>query len=144
MHMTNDNIHYTIYDRPLKWTILLLIPRWVLPNYVTVVRFLMTPFVLIMLWRDQWVASLILFAIAASTDMIDGALARTRKQITEWGTVADPIADKLLIGSVVVVFVARAINLSFALAILVLELMIILGAWYRHRRDRPNRAQMVR
>lgn len=41
-----------------------------------------------------------LFLLTAFTDMIDGSLARVRHQITPWGIFFDPIADKLLIGSV--------------------------------------------
>lgn len=48
--------------------------------------------------HNSW--ALFFFIIAASTDFIDGALARTRNQITDLGKVADPIADKLLIASV--------------------------------------------
>ncbi len=51
-----------------------------------------------------------------------------------WGTVADPAADKLLIGSVVALFVAQEIDIVFATIIIVIELMIILTGLARRRR----------
>lgn len=77
--------------------------------------------------------ALIWFLLAACTDALDGSLARTRRQITVWGTMADPVADKLLIGLVVVLFVARQINVIFAGIIVLIECMIVVGALYKHR-----------
>ncbi|MBG6083778.1 CDP-diacylglycerol--glycerol-3-phosphate 3-phosphatidyltransferase [Zhihengliuella flava] len=52
-------------------------------------------------WR--W-AALALFALAMYTDKLDGDLARSRGLITNFGKIADPIADKLLTGSALVLF----------------------------------------
>lgn len=46
--------------------------------------------------RSRWIAA-ILFIVAASTDKLDGYLARRYNQVTELGKLIDPIADKLLI-----------------------------------------------
>jgi CDP-diacylglycerol--glycerol-3-phosphate 3-phosphatidyltransferase len=67
------------------------------PNQVTLIRFLLVPVVYLLLVNHMLVLGLIFFAIAALTDAIDGAMARTRNQITDLGKVIDPIADKLLI-----------------------------------------------
>ena len=48
-------------DRFLKATLLKLIPRWVIPNHLTVLRMLLTPVVLYVLWRQHYGAGLILF-----------------------------------------------------------------------------------
>ncbi|NMM97652.1 CDP-diacylglycerol--glycerol-3-phosphate 3-phosphatidyltransferase [Bifidobacterium olomucense] len=53
----------------------------------------------------RWVAA-VLFIIAASTDKIDGWMARTYNQVTEMGKLMDPIADKLLTGGALVVAAA--------------------------------------
>jgi CDP-diacylglycerol--glycerol-3-phosphate 3-phosphatidyltransferase len=50
----------------------------------------------------RWVAA-VLFIVAASTDKLDGWMARTYDQVTELGKLMDPIADKLLIGATLVV-----------------------------------------
>ncbi len=52
------------------------------------------------IWR--WVAVLA-FAVAIYTDKLDGDIARKRGQVTDFGKIADPIADKLLIGSALII-----------------------------------------
>ena len=61
-------------------------------------------------------------------------MARVRKQITEWGTFYDPVADKILIGSVALLIVAQYINVYFALLIVFLEALIIGGGYIRKLR----------
>lgn len=134
MLMTNENVKLCWHDPLLAKTILRIIPRNVHPNHVTILRVILTPCVLYYLWLESWSVVLPLFLFAAFTDAIDGSLARTRKQITVWGTIADPAADKLLIGSVVVLFVAKEINPVFAAVIVVIELLIIFTGVIRHRR----------
>jgi CDP-diacylglycerol--glycerol-3-phosphate 3-phosphatidyltransferase len=75
-------------------------PRSVRPNHLTAVRFILIPVVLILLARklDWW--ALAVFIVATCTDFIDGAMARRRDQITVLGTYIDPLADKLLVASV--------------------------------------------
>lgn len=72
-----------------------------------------------------------LFIVAAITDMLDGALARTRNQITEWGKLFDPLADKLLIGSTAVIVIIDTMSAYVALLILLFEAMLIIGAWWQ-------------
>lgn len=134
MYMTNENVRLFPHDKVFRKIIIPLIPVSVLPNHITILRFFLIPFVLWLLWMHLWVAALGAFLFAAFTDALDGSLARVRKQITEWGTIADPIADKLLIGSVVVLFVAREINPLFSILIVMIELMIVCGALMRRHR----------
>ncbi len=138
--MTNENIKYAPHDYVFEKTILKIIPNEVHPNHVTVFRAVLIPFVLYYLWQEQWIPSLSLFLFAAFTDALDGTLARVRKQITAWGTVADPLVDKLLIGSVVLIFVAREINPLFAVLIIAVELLIIAGAINHGRHGRLGSA----
>jgi CDP-diacylglycerol--glycerol-3-phosphate 3-phosphatidyltransferase len=140
MLMTNENVKLTPYDQLLAKTVLSVVPQWVKPNHFTVARVLMTPFVLFCIWHENWTWSIALFLIAAATDVCDGTLARTRKQITTWGTIADPVADKLLISSTVVIFVAREINPIFALIIVSLELLISLMGIYRKSKGEMSSA----
>lgn len=134
MLMTNDTIRLFPHDRVFAKVFIPLIPSSVRPNHFTVLRFVLIPLVLFSIWLESWPASLTLFLLASFTDALDGSLARLRKQITMWGTVADPIADKLLIGSVVVLFVAREIHPGFAALIVLLEILIVIGALLRRRR----------
>lgn len=134
--MTNENIVLAPFDKLLGAVFIRFFPKFVRPNHLTVLRILLTPLVLWLLWIEQWPWALGLFLFAAMTDAWDGAMARLRKQITLWGTMADPAADKLLIGSVVVLFVAKELNFLFAVVIVSVELLIVAGALYRRRQGR--------
>ena len=134
MYMTNENIRFFPHDRLMAKTVIRLIPQSVHPNHITIVRFFLIPVVLWFLWHHDWGWALGVFLFGAFTDALDGSLARVRKQITLWGTIADPVADKLLIGSIVVIFVAREVNPLFAAVIIIMELMIVLGALIRRHR----------
>ncbi len=77
-------------------------------NVLTVVRILLVPFFVWFLLLDdargelfRWLA-VATFVVAIYTDKLDGDLARSRNLITDFGKIADPIADKLLIGSALV------------------------------------------
>jgi len=136
MLMTNENIVLAPHDKIMGAVFVRWLPRFVRPNQLTVLRVILTPIVLWLLWSEQWSWAFWLFLFAALTDALDGSLARLRKQITLWGTMADPVADKLLIGSAVVVFVAREVNVLFAAVIVSVELLIVAGALYRRRQGR--------
>ncbi|GAB3059762.1 hypothetical protein GCM10027053_22200 [Intrasporangium mesophilum] len=78
---------------------------WNLPNALTVLRFLLVPVYGVLLFldggTDPWWRfwAWVVFALAAVTDGVDGKLARRRGEITNFGKVADPIADKALTGT---------------------------------------------
>ena len=127
-----DKLYF--FDRVLAATLLKFIPRCVTPNHVTVVRFVLTPVVAWLMFYEHYSIGLCAFLLVAFTDAIDGALARTRGQITEWGKIYDPLADKILIGSVVFIIVLKYIDLWTALIIIILEILIILSAWIQLRR----------
>ena len=71
-----------------------------LPNALTVLRLILVPvFVVLGLQSTSWTAlwaAFVVFAVAAITDRFDGELARSWGQITDFGRIADPIADKAL------------------------------------------------
>lgn len=71
-----------------------------LPNTITVVRIGLAPVIPVLMFRESAgirLAACGVFAVAALSDLWDGYLARSRDQTTDFGTVADPIADKLLL-----------------------------------------------
>lgn len=133
MHFKRDPKELFWHDYILKYTIVPLVPKSVTPNSLTILRFLATPFVLYFLIHENYSIGVILFVIVAFTDALDGSLARLRQQITEWGSLYDPIADKLLISSLVLFIVIKFINPIFGIIIIFLELLIIIGA-YRHKK----------
>ncbi len=78
-----------------------------LPNGITVARIVAAPVVFALILSGgfgQLLLAFILFVIAALSDLWDGYLARRRGQITDFGKLADPIADKLLVVSTFVPF----------------------------------------
>ena len=71
-----------------------------LPNRITILRILLIPVFLVLISIPGTVFRLIaaaVFLLAAATDMADGALARSRGEVTDFGKFIDPIADKLLV-----------------------------------------------
>ncbi|MGV0815642.1 CDP-diacylglycerol--glycerol-3-phosphate 3-phosphatidyltransferase [Mycolicibacterium boenickei] len=79
-----------------------------LANVLTGVRMVLVPVFLVFLFAGDghetgWrIAAFAVFAVAVITDHFDGALARSYGMITEFGTLADPIADKALIGAALI------------------------------------------
>ncbi|MBL9139982.1 MAG: CDP-diacylglycerol--glycerol-3-phosphate 3-phosphatidyltransferase [Verrucomicrobiales bacterium] len=79
-----------------------------LPNQLTVSRFVLTGFFLVALlvrFPFHETAALILFVAASITDYFDGSIARSRKLITNFGILMDPLADKILVCSAFIAFV---------------------------------------
>lgn len=68
-----------------------------LSTALTLVRLALVPFVVTFITAQWWGYVLILFGIAAITDVLDGALARLRNEQTFFGACLDPIADKILL-----------------------------------------------
>ena len=117
------------YDYAVK-LFLPIIPESVKPNHLTFLRLILTPVLIILLVIDQFMVGLVFFICLALTDIFDGSIARLRNQITDWGKVWDPIADKLLIGSVVAVLLLE-INLSLAILLFAFEAAFILGGTFQ-------------
>ncbi len=67
-----------------------------LPNLLSFSRVLALPFIVLLLVRGSTVHALLLTASAAATDLLDGWLARRLKQVSRFGLVIDPLADKIL------------------------------------------------
>jgi len=84
------------------------VPLWNIANILTLVRLLLVPVFAVLLLhadgRETWwrLAAAVVFMIASFTDRLDGQLARERGLITDFGKIADPIADKALTGAALV------------------------------------------
>jgi CDP-diacylglycerol--glycerol-3-phosphate 3-phosphatidyltransferase len=68
-----------------------------LPNQITVARLIVSLFLFVCLSIQWYGAALVLFVLAASTDWIDGYLARRYQLVSQLGRILDPFADKLLV-----------------------------------------------
>ena len=96
-----------------------------LSNLLTLSRIAIIPIILIAIIVDTklsvWIA-FFLFMLAGITDFADGYLARLRREQTNFGTFLDPIADKLLVASVILVLTSKGIisNWTIIPAIIIL------------------------
>lgn len=93
-----------------------------LPNVITLVRILLIP-VFVMLFftptPNRSLSAAVVFVVAAVTDLLDGYIARRTGQITKLGKLLDPIADKLLVLSALILLV-NVDRVSALVAILVI------------------------
>ncbi|KOS55238.1 CDP-diacylglycerol--glycerol-3-phosphate 3-phosphatidyltransferase [Rhodococcus rhodochrous] len=84
------------------------VPLWNIANILTMLRIALVPVFLLALFAGDghdaaWrLTATAVFAVAAITDRIDGQLARKHGLVTDFGKLADPIADKALIGAALV------------------------------------------
>jgi cardiolipin synthase (CMP-forming) len=101
-----------------------------LANRLTILRILMTPVITVLLLYRQVGAALALFVLAGITDGLDGFVARSRGQRTTLGMVLDPVADKLLLMSTVIVLsVLNELPWWFAIIVVSRDVILIGGAF---------------
>ncbi len=123
----------TAIDRLMAKTFLRLLPASATPNRITKFRLITIPIIALLLGFDFYISGTILFLFSAFSDALDGALARTTRKVTTWGTFYDPVADKLLIGSVSVIIISKYIGSYMALGIILIELCLVASAYYRYK-----------
>lgn len=100
-----------------------------LPNWLTILRILVTPFFAILLVYRYVGAALAIFALAAITDALDGFIARSWGQKSNLGMVLDPLADKLLVTAGFVTFtILEAIPRWLTIIVLSRDLFLIGGS----------------
>ncbi|RJO69644.1 MAG: CDP-diacylglycerol--glycerol-3-phosphate 3-phosphatidyltransferase [Myxococcales bacterium] len=112
--------------RPIRKT--LLQEFFNLPNILTLARIVVIPAVCLMMLEDTLVSAFlatVLYSAAALTDWIDGYLARRSKQITLIGKFLDPLADKLIVLSILLTLLAmKRMDLWIVAVILAREITI--------------------
>ena len=105
----------------------LLLEQVNLPNYITLGRIVVVPLLVVVLLTpvaEQWFGvsgyalGIVLFLIAALTDIVDGQIARRRNQVSTLGKFLDPIADKLLVSAALIVLVERHLAPSWAVVVI--------------------------
>ncbi|HEX6257478.1 MAG TPA: CDP-diacylglycerol--glycerol-3-phosphate 3-phosphatidyltransferase [Euzebyales bacterium] len=108
-------------------------------NVMTALRVLLVPVIIVLLLVDTTSASvwaLIAFIVASLTDTADGWLARRRGEVTRWGKLADPAADKILVLGVLAALVVTGDVPWWVLAIIALrELAVTVQRQVLLRRD---------
>ncbi|MFC1557755.1 CDP-diacylglycerol--glycerol-3-phosphate 3-phosphatidyltransferase [candidate division KSB1 bacterium] len=112
-----------------------------LPNQLSLLRIVLTPFFAYYLLSDDpnaiYVATAI-FIVASITDWYDGYFARRFKRVTKWGKFLDPLADKILIATAFFVFWSLGyIALWVAIVILARDIIITLLRLYAIETRKP-------
>ncbi len=104
-----------------------------LANWLTVLRILLVPvFVTLLVYRKPgW--ALVVFALAALTDLLDGWVARTRGMASRLGAFLDPMADKLLLtASFVTLTYLKVLPFWISAVVITRDLLLVTGALLVH------------
>lgn len=101
-----------------------------LPNKLTVARVVMTAFMVVFLLIGgaafRWI-SLALFCAAAVTDWLDGRIARSRNLVTSFGKFMDPLADKILNYSVMILLIPEGLIPAAAVVLILFREFVVSG-----------------
>ena len=107
-----------------------------LPNYLTLLRILIVPLLVVVLLTEVaesylgisgYAIAIAVFLVASFTDILDGHIARRRNQVSNFGKLLDPIADKLLISAALIVLVEKHLAPAWAVVIILGREFIITG-----------------
>lgn len=100
------------------------------PNKLTLMRTLMVPIFVLCMYLDfnnSRIVATLIFAIASFTDFLDGYLARRDNLVTNFGKFADPLADKILVCSAMIMLVSTGEMPAWAVIIIIAREFTITG-----------------
>ncbi len=109
---------------------------WTIPNALTMLRLVLVPVFIALYMNGQPIPALAAFCVASITDFFDGYLARRLNQITNFGKLFDPLADKLMVLSALICHALKGV-FPWAAVIITLAKELILvagGAWLLKRK----------
>jgi cardiolipin synthase len=99
-----------------------------IPNFLSLLRIILVPVIVIFLIQGSYTKALFIFIIAGLTDALDGALARLLNKQTKLGSFLDPLADKILLStSVIALAIFNLIPSWLAVIVISRDFMILLG-----------------
>ena len=101
-----------------------------LPNSLTLLRIFLVPILVVILltkFEDKELWGVGVFLIAASTDFLDGYIARKRGQVTNLGKLLDPVADKLLISAAFISLVEEGLAPAWMVVIIIGREFAVMG-----------------
>ncbi len=100
-----------------------------LPNTISMLRLILSPYVFILTYRGEVEMALGLFVILALSDAVDGALARLLKAVSNLGKMLDPIADKVLLffGLLSITFYTELKTSPYLIQLLVARDLFLVG-----------------
>ncbi|HQP91529.1 MAG TPA: CDP-diacylglycerol--glycerol-3-phosphate 3-phosphatidyltransferase [Candidatus Omnitrophota bacterium] len=101
-----------------------------LPNKLTLIRIAMTFVLMAFLFQPGVAAKItafVIFLLACFTDFLDGWFARTKNQITDFGKIMDPVADKVLVLGIFISFVQLQLVPAWMVIIIIIREMLVTG-----------------
>lgn len=101
-----------------------------LANKITLARILLTPLVIVLLYFPgpfTCIIAALIFILAAITDWVDGYIARHENMVTSMGKFLDPLADKVLICSVLIMFASLAWAQAWVVIVIVCRELVVTG-----------------
>jgi len=115
-----------------------------LPNFLTLLRIVMVPVVVVLLNAHEYSYALLVFTLAGVTDGLDGWIAKKYQLESALGAMLDPIADKLLLVSTYTMLAVLG-DIPFWLLILVIfrDLVIVGGYWILVALDKKAEIQPI-
>jgi len=117
---------------------------WTIPNVLTMIRLALIPVFLVLFLQGRPKAALVVFIVASLTDLLDGYLARKLHQVTDFGKLFDPLADKLMVLTALICQgVAGVFPWSAIIIVLCKELVMMTGGLFMLSRDVVVYSNMV-
>ncbi|NSW90647.1 MAG: CDP-alcohol phosphatidyltransferase family protein [Firmicutes bacterium] len=108
-----------------------------IPNILTTIRFFLIPIFGYFLYEGQYIWSVIVLTISGLTDILDGFIARKFNMVTSWGKLADPLADKLMqLTALILLSAKNKIPLIIVIIFILKELMMVIGSYLLYKQDK--------
>ncbi|MCX6155661.1 MAG: CDP-alcohol phosphatidyltransferase family protein [Candidatus Kapabacteria bacterium] len=108
---------------------------WTISNIISISRMIAAIPMAFFMFTENSMAILLMAIFACISDVGDGFIARKFNQVSEWGKILDPLADKIFVGTMVIVLIIQnKMPLWFALAIIARDLIILIGGMYAKKK----------
>ncbi|CAM4371209.1 CDP-alcohol phosphatidyltransferase family protein [Paenibacillus alkaliterrae] len=110
-----------------------------LPNLLTTLRFVLIPVYITVFVKGHMIPAFLIMVAAGITDVLDGYIARRNGQVTTIGMMLDPLADKLMLITVIVsLLISGHISWAAAAVMFLRDLSMIAGGLYFHFRGKKT------
>jgi CDP-diacylglycerol--glycerol-3-phosphate 3-phosphatidyltransferase len=110
-------------------------------NALTIVRLILVPvFFCLLVWSNPYgdKVAFVVFGAAAITDLFDGFIARRFKQVSEFGRLLDPIADRaLIVAAIIGLYLRHTIPTWSLVALITRDGIMVLGYWLAKELNKP-------
>ena len=110
-----------------------------IPNMLTMIRFLLIPFIIILVLQGNFVSVIVLLTISGITDILDGTIARRFNLVTDVGKLLDPLADKATQCAILITLTTQGflhfIPLWILIIVILKELLMITGSMFLYGKE---------